>query len=72
MNFQNQCSGIEASHAWPGESIKCGGHGSVSRGDKRGSWRDRRWTGSDYVSKHGSSTPIVNQALAHLQARVLP
>jgi hypothetical protein len=28
-----------------------GGRGSVSRGDRRGSWRDRRRTGSDYVSK---------------------
>jgi hypothetical protein len=51
VNFQNQCSGIEAPHAWPCETIKCGGHGSVSRGDRRGSWRDQRRTGSDYVSK---------------------
>jgi hypothetical protein len=29
-----------------------GGRGSVSRGDRRGSWRVRRRTSSDYVSKH--------------------
>jgi hypothetical protein len=40
-NFQNRCRGIEAPRAWPNKSIKCGGHGSVSRGDRRGSWRDR-------------------------------
>jgi hypothetical protein len=50
-NFQNQCSGIEAPHEWPSETIMHGGRGSVSRGDRRGSWRDRRRTGSDYVNK---------------------
>jgi hypothetical protein len=51
VNFQNQCSGIEAPRAWPGETIMHGGHRSVSRGDRRGSGRDRRRTDSDYVSK---------------------
>jgi hypothetical protein len=37
VNFQNQCSGTEAPRAWPGETIKCGGHRSVNRGDRRGS-----------------------------------
>jgi hypothetical protein len=39
VNFQNQCSGIEAPRAWPSETIKYGSHGSVSRGDRRDSWR---------------------------------
>jgi hypothetical protein len=26
---------------WPSKTIKCGGHGSVSHGDRRDSWRDR-------------------------------
>jgi hypothetical protein len=51
VNFQNQCSGIEAPRTWPSKTIKCGDHGSVSRGDKRDSWRDRRRTGSNCVSK---------------------
>jgi hypothetical protein len=50
-DFQNQCNGIEAPRAWPGETIMRGGRGSVSRGDRRGSWRDRRRTSGDYVSK---------------------
>jgi hypothetical protein len=50
-NFSNQCSGIGAPRAWPGETIMRGGRGSVSRGDRRGSWHDRRRTGSDYVSR---------------------
>jgi hypothetical protein len=41
VNFQNQCSGIEAPRVWPGKTIKCGGHRSVSRGNMCGSWRDR-------------------------------
>jgi hypothetical protein len=36
---------------WPGETIIHGGHGSVSREDRCGSWRDRRRTGSDYFGK---------------------
>jgi hypothetical protein len=72
-NFSNQCSGIEVPPAWPGETIMRGGRGSVSRGDRRGSWRDRRRTGNDYVSK---CTEAVRQSpvkfCPHLQARILP
>jgi hypothetical protein len=50
-DFLNQCSGIEAPRAWPSETIRPRGHGSVSRGDRHGSWRDRRRIGGDYVSK---------------------
>jgi hypothetical protein len=73
VNFQNQCSGIKAPRAWPGETIKCEGHGSASRWDRRGSWRDRRRTGSDYVSKRTEAarqSPI--KLWPHLQARILP
>jgi hypothetical protein len=41
VNFQNQYSGIEAPRAWPNETIKYGSHGSVSREDKRDSWREQ-------------------------------
>jgi hypothetical protein len=36
VKFQNQCSGTKAPHAWPSKTIKCGGHGPVSRGNRRG------------------------------------
>jgi hypothetical protein len=52
VNFQNQCSGIKVPRAWLSKTIKCGDHGSVSRGDRRESWRDQRQTGSNCVSKH--------------------
>jgi hypothetical protein len=71
--FSNRCSGIEAPRAWPGETIMRGGRGSVSRGDRCGSWRVRRRTGSDYISKH---TKVARQLPVklwpHLQARILP
>jgi hypothetical protein len=41
VNFQNQCSGIEAPRAWPSETIKYGSHGSVSREGRRDSWREQ-------------------------------
>jgi hypothetical protein len=71
--FLNQGSGIEAPRAWPGETIKHGGHKSVSREDRRGSWCDRRRTGSDYVSKRTEAarqSPI--KLWPHLQDRILP
>jgi hypothetical protein len=51
VNFQNQCSGIEAPRAWPCKAIKCGDHGSVNRGDRRDSWHDQKRAGSNCVSK---------------------
>jgi hypothetical protein len=72
-NFSNQCSGIEAPRAWPGKTIMRGGRGSVSRVYRRGSWRDRRRTGSDYVSKRTEAarqSPV--KLWPHLQARILP
>jgi hypothetical protein len=49
--FKTKCSGIEAPRAWPDETTRHGGRGSVSRGDKYGSWRDRRRISSEYVSR---------------------
>jgi hypothetical protein len=70
--FLNRCSNIEAPHTWPGETIRRGGHGSVSRGDRCGSWRDQRRTSRDYVSKRTEAarqSPI--KLWPHLQARIL-
>jgi hypothetical protein len=71
--FLNRCRNIEAPRAWPGETIRRGGHGSVSRRDRCGSWRDRRRTGGDYVSKRTEAarqSPI--KLWPYLQARILP
>jgi hypothetical protein len=61
VNFQNQCSGIEAPRAWPSETIKYGSHRSVSRGDRRDSWREQAVI---TTATCRSSTPIVDHALA--------
>jgi hypothetical protein len=59
--------------AWPGETIMRGGHGSVSRGDRYGSWHDRRRSGSDYISKRTEAARQSSVKLwHHLQARTLP
>jgi hypothetical protein len=34
VKFQNQRNGTEAPHAWPSKTIECGGHGSVSHGNR--------------------------------------
>jgi hypothetical protein len=71
--FLNQCSGIKAPRVWPDETIRRGGRGSVSRGDKHGNWHDRRRIGSDYVRKRmeaARQSPI--KLWPHLQARILP
>jgi hypothetical protein len=71
--FLNQGSGIEAPRAWPSETIRHGGRGSVSREDRRGSWCDRRWIGGDYVSKRTESMcQSLIKLWTHLQARILP
>jgi hypothetical protein len=38
-DFLNQCSGIEVPCAWPDETTRSRGRGSVSHGDRYGSWR---------------------------------
>jgi hypothetical protein len=73
VNFQNQCSGIEAPRAWLSKAIKCGGHGSVSHRDRRGSWRVQRRAGSNFASKRSEATrQSTIQLWPHLQARILP
>jgi hypothetical protein len=72
-DFLNQHNGIEAPHTWPGETIKRGGRGSISRGDRHGSWCDRRRTSGDYVSERTEAarqSPI--KLWPNLQARILP
>jgi hypothetical protein len=55
------------------ETTRRGGRGSVSRGDKYGSWRDQRRIDGEYVSKRTEAarhSPI--KLWPHLQARILP
>jgi hypothetical protein len=64
---------LEAPRVWPNKAIKCGGHGSVSRGDRRGSQRDQGRTGSNYTNERAeaaSQSPI--GLWPHLQAHILP
>jgi hypothetical protein len=70
VNFQNQCSSIEAPRAWPSETIKYGSHVSVSRGDRRDSWREQA---TIYDSKRAEAVcqlPI--KLWPHLQAHSSP
>jgi hypothetical protein len=64
---------LEAPRAWPNKAIKCGGHGSVSHGGRRGSQRDQGRTDSYYTNGRAKTA---NQSPAklwpHLQARNLP
>jgi hypothetical protein len=56
---------LEAPRAWPSKDIKCGGHGSVSRGDRRGSRRDHGRTCSSCINGCAEANePIANQTLA--------
>jgi hypothetical protein len=41
---------LKAPRAWPNKDIKCGGHESVSHGDRRGSQRDHGRTGSNCIN----------------------
>jgi hypothetical protein len=71
--FLNRCSDIEAPRTWLGETVRRGRRGSVSCGDRHGSWRDRRQIGGDYISKRTEAareSPI--KLWPHLQARILP
>jgi hypothetical protein len=66
-------AGIEAPRAWPSKAIKCGGHGSVSRGGRRGSWRVQRRASSNFASKRTEAArQSTIQLRPHLQARILP
>jgi hypothetical protein len=50
VEFSKPMQRLEAPRAWPNKAIKCGGHGSVSRGDRRGSRSDQGRTGSNCTS----------------------
>jgi hypothetical protein len=55
------------------QQIKCGGHRSVGRGDRRDCWRNRGRTGSNYDNERAeavSQSPI--KLWPHLQAHSLP
>jgi hypothetical protein len=73
LNFQKCVQRLEAPRAWPNKAIQCGGHGSVSCGDRRGSQRDQWRTDSNCTN---GRTEATSQSLAklwpHLQARILP
>jgi hypothetical protein len=72
-NFSSPVQRLEAPRAWPNNDIKCGGHGPVSRGDRRGSRRDHRRTDSNCINGHAgaaSQSPI--RLWPHLQAHILP
>jgi hypothetical protein len=64
VKFSKPMQQLEAPCAWHNKAIKCGGHGSVSRGDRRGSQRDQGRTDSNCIKRaHRSSEPI-SQTLA--------
>jgi hypothetical protein len=54
---------LEAPRAWPNKAIKCGGHGSASRGGRRGIRRDQGRIDSNYTNGRAKA---VNQSPAKL------
>jgi hypothetical protein len=64
VKFSKPMQRLEAPRAWPNEAIKCGGHGSVSRGDRRGSRRDQGRTGSNCIKRARRSSEPISQTLA--------
>jgi hypothetical protein len=73
VKFSKLMQRLEAPRAWPNKAIKCGGHGSVSRGDRRGSRSDQGWTGSNCTSGRAKAANQSSDKLwPHLQARILP
>jgi hypothetical protein len=69
VDFQNQCSGIEAPRAWPSKTIKYEGDGSVNRRDRRDSWRDRRWTDGNYDSERTEASSGFESRATHMENR---
>jgi hypothetical protein len=64
---------LEAPCAWPNEGIKCGGHGLVSRGDRRGSRRDHGRADSNCINmRAGAASQSPVKLWTNLQARILP
>jgi hypothetical protein len=73
VKFSKPMQRLEASRAWPNKAIKCGGHGSVSRRDRRGSRRDHGRTGSSCINgRAGAASQSPIKLWPYLQARILP
>jgi hypothetical protein len=73
LNFSKPMQHLEAPRTWPNKAIKCRGHGSVSRGDRRGSQSDQGQTDSNCTSGRAETmNQSPNKLWPHLQARVLP
>jgi hypothetical protein len=73
INFQKPRQRLEVPRAWPNKDIKYGGHGPVSRGNRRGSRRDHRRAGSKCINRHaGAASRSPVKLWPHLQARILP
>jgi hypothetical protein len=57
----------------PTVPIKCDGHGSVSRRDRRDSWYDHRRSGSNCSNgRTEAAVQPLTRPWSHLQARILP
>ena len=57
----------------PTVPIECNDHGSVSRGDRRGSQRDQGRAGSNCINgRAGAASQSLVKLWPHLQARILP
>jgi hypothetical protein len=73
INFQNRCSDSRHPAHGPTKTLKYGGHGPVSRGGRRGSRRDHRRAGSNYINEcAGAASRSPVKLWPHLQARILP
>jgi hypothetical protein len=62
LSFFSKMQRLEAPRTWPNKAIKCGGHGSDSRGDRHGSRCDHGRTGSYRIN--GAQGQQANQTLA--------
>jgi hypothetical protein len=70
VKFSKLMQRLEPPHAWPNKAIKCGGHGSVSRGDRRGSRRDHGRTSSNCINgRAGAASQSPIKLWPHLPAR---
>jgi hypothetical protein len=72
VKFSKPMQHLEAPRVWPNKAIKCGGHVSVSRRDRRGSQRDQGRTGSNCTNGRTEAASQSVKLWPHLQARILP
>jgi hypothetical protein len=73
IKFSKPVQRLEAPRAWPNNDIKCGSHGLVNRGNRRGSRRDHRRAGTNCINgRVGASSQSPIRLWPHLQARILP